>query len=173
MAGYLRRSPFVVCYWVNGALYFENYQTGKKVKAAAEMAAILDFFSACKPEKAMYAQWEQYTANSLRKAAAQLVSQSFLQRSRQKNPGKTKDEKALLAWGPWNPAGGFFHFTSKNAYTEKVTREEIESFTELAKTHPVPQPLKSYPGTRVVRLGKARYAEEFPRLLRERRTWRK
>ena len=173
MTGYLRRSPFVVSYWVNGALYFENYLTGKKVKAAAEMTALLDFFTVWKPEKAMYARWEQYTESSLRKAAAQLVRESFLQRSKQKNPAKTKAEKALLAWGQWNPTGGFFHFTSKDAYPEEVTKEEIESFYELAKARPVPQPLKSYPGARVVKLAKGNYEEEFPRLLRERRTWRK
>jgi SagB-type dehydrogenase family enzyme len=173
VTGYLRRSPFVVSYWANGALYFENYLTGKKVKAAAETTAILDFFSEWKPEKAMYKRWEQYTPNSLRKMAAQLATESFLQRSRHKKPAKSQAEKALLAWSEWNPAGGFFHFTTKDSYPEEVTAEEIESLKVLAKVHPVPKPLKGYPGARVVKLAKGDYAEEFPRLLRERRTWRK
>jgi SagB-type dehydrogenase family enzyme len=173
VTGYLRRSPFVVSYWVNGALYFENYLTGKKVKAAAVTTAILDFFSGWKPGKAIHAQWKQYTASSLRKAVAQLVHESFLEHSKRKNPAKTKAEKALVAWSEWNPAAGFFHFTTKDTYPDEVTAEEIESFKELAKTSSVPQPLKSYLGARVVKLAKGNYAEQFPRLLRERRTWRK
>ena len=173
MPGYLRRSPFVVSYWMDGALHFENYLTGKKITAAPETAAILDFFSDWKPAEAVCERWKQYTAKSLRKAVSGLAKESFLERSSRKNLGKTETEKALLAWREWNPAAAFFHFSTKDAYSAEVTPEEIEAFTQLVKSSSVPQPLKKYPGAPVVKLANGKYPEEFPTVLRERRTWRK
>jgi SagB-type dehydrogenase family enzyme len=168
----LRRSPFVIAYWQNGQLLFENYLTRRKIAASAETAAFLDFFSKWKREAAMLRRWPDYTPESLRKVTNRLVRESFLERSGPKHPPENAKHKALGAWRAWNPAAGFFHMSTKDIYTEEVTPEEARYVEALARAHPVPQPLKRYPGARVIRLSKGSYSGEFPGVLQERRTWR-
>jgi SagB-type dehydrogenase family enzyme len=170
---FLRRSPFLVSYWQGKQLYFENYLTRKKIAASLETAALLDFFSSWTREEAMFRRWPEYTPNSLRKAVRLLVQESFLQRSAVRNPPEDSREKALQEWKNWNPAAGFFHMRTKDSYSEEISPEEIRRVEELLKSGRVPSPRKRYPRSRVISFAGETYCDEFPRVLQERRTWRK
>ena len=72
-----------------------------------------------------------------------------------------------------DPAVGFFHLQTKDTYSEQITEEEIRWVEELTKGGRVPVPGKRYPHAGTIRFASKEETEEFPRVLRERRTWRK
>jgi len=171
--GFLRRSPFLVSYWQDKRLCFENYLTRKKIAASIETAALLDFFSGWKREEAMFRRWPEYTPQSLRLAIRRLVQESFLQRSPHRHPPADPREKALQKWKAWNPSASFFHMQTKDSYSEEISPEEIRRVEELLKSERAPAPVKSYPNARAIPFLREKYADEFARILQERRTWRK
>jgi SagB-type dehydrogenase family enzyme len=171
--GFLRRSPFLVSYWQGKRLCFENYLTRKKIAASIETAALLDFFSSWKREEAVFRRWPEYTAQSLRLAIRRLVQESFLQRSTRWSPTEDSRAKALRDWKAWNPAASFFHMQTKDSYSEEISAEEIRRVEDLLKSERAPAPIKSYPRARAIPFLREKYADEFPRILQERRTWRK
>ena len=170
---FLCRSPFLVSYWQGKQLYFENYLTRKKIAASIEIAALLDFFSGWRREEAMFRRWPEYTPKSLRHAVRLLVKESFLQRSAVRNPPEDSREKALRGWKEWNPAASFFHMRTKDSYSEEISPEEIRRVEELLKSGRVPSLVKKYPRSRAISFARESYWDEFPRVLQERRTWRK
>ena len=170
---FLRRAPFLISYWQGKQLYFENYLTHKKIAASLETAALLDFFSTWKEEGAAFRRWPEYTSKSLRGALGRLVRESFLQCSAVRNPREDPREKALGDWKAWNPAAGFFHMQSKDSYSDEISGEEIRWVEQLLKSERAPAPQKRYPGAGTIVLPREDYSGEFPRVLQERRTWRK
>jgi len=169
----LRRAPALISYWQGNQLFFENYLTRKKIAASMETAALLDFFSGWKREQAAFRRWPEYTQESLRHAISRLVQESFLQRSHSgKRPADAR-ARVLEKWKAWNPAASYFHLQTKDTYREKISAEEIRWVEELLRYERVPAPAKSYPHARIIPLARERYEGEFPRVLQERRTWRK
>ena len=149
---YLRRSPFLIAYWSDKNLVFENYLTRKRITATPELAAILHFFSEWKTIEEVFRHFAGYSPKSLLEAVSHLLRETLLDGSQQKNPPDEKKTATLRNWKAWNPAASFFHFTTKDTYADEVTPEEIAYVEQLAKLHPVPKPLKAYPGARVIRL---------------------
>lgn len=171
--GLLRRAPALVSYWQGKQLCIENYLTRKKIAASLETAAILDFFSTWKREEAAFRRWPEYTKQSLRQAIRRLTKETFLQRFEGRNADDITRERALSSWESWNPHAGFFHLQTKDTYSNEISAETIRWTEELLRRERVPAPTKSYPGTRAIPLEVADCTGEFPRVLRERRTWRK
>jgi SagB-type dehydrogenase family enzyme len=170
---FFRRATFLVSYWQGRQLYFENYLTRKKIAASMETAALLDFFSGWKREEEAFRRWPEYTRKSLRHVIRRLVQESFLQQSSLRNPPADLREKALQNWKAWNPAAGFFHMQTKDSYSAEISAEEIRRTEELLGSGREPVPVKRYPGPKTINLQRKEYSGEFPRVLRERRTWRK
>jgi SagB-type dehydrogenase family enzyme len=169
---FLRRSPFLISYWQDGQLLFENYLTRKKTAASAETAAVLDFFSDWKRIEEMFRRWPGYTKESLLAAASRLLHETLLEGSHRTNPPEESRQKLLRQWKAWIPAASYFHLSTKDIYAKEVTMAEIRYVEALAKVHPVQQPLKNYPGAPVIKLRRGAVSGEFPGVLKERRTWR-
>jgi SagB-type dehydrogenase family enzyme len=168
-----RRSPFLISYWEEDRFYLQNYLSGKVVGASAETAEVLDFFDHWQTVEAMARRWPQYSAKSLRATAEQLTQQSLLESSNPKHAIESEKARALRKWSAWNPAASFFHLSTKDAYSEEIGKDEFAYIKNLMESHALPRPAKRYPGARAVELRSERAASEFPRVLRERRTWRK
>lgn len=171
--GLLRRAPALVSYWHGKQLIFENYLTRKKIAASLETAAILDFFPGWKREEAAFQRWPEYTQKSLRQAIKRLVEETFLQRSTDLDDRERSRERALRGWESWSPAASYFHLQTKDTYSNEISAETIRWTETLLRQGRIPAPAKRYPGARTIRLEREEYAGEFPRVLRERRTWRK
>ena len=107
-----RRSPFLVSYWNEGRLIFENYATGPRRHGRAYRDGSFGFLQPLALGCERFSRHlPAYSPSSLRAAIAQLVRHSLLQRSdRKKHP----TEHAMAAWTHWNPAAGFFHFTGRD-----------------------------------------------------------
>jgi len=169
---FLRRAPFLVSYWQGKQLYIENYLSRKKIAASMETAALLDFFSGWKREEGMFRRWPEYTQKSLRDAAGRLVKESFLHKSNKRTSKRSPAERALKHWKNWNPVAGFFHFQTKDSYSEEVRPEEIQWVANLMRRQRIPAPVRRWPSTWTIPLPKETCNGEFPEVLLKRRTWR-
>lgn len=165
-----RRSASLVCYWADGRLVFHNFATGARISAAPITCQVLDFFDRWRPAEALFAHLKQYTRASLRKVLFELTKHSLLQRSdRIESPA----ERAMHAWAPWNPAAGFFHFSTKDVPYSADFEATDRALRRFAKSRPMPVAIKRYPRAAQVRLPAPATTGEFPRVLLARRTWRR
>lgn len=112
----------------------------------------------------------QYTPSSLKRAVAQLVRHSLLQPEGKSLPA---GHAALAAWSEWNPAAGFFHLSTRNLPFAADDEEEFRSLVKLAKSKPIPLPIKRYRKAKQIPLPIPSVDGEFARVLLRRRTWRK
>jgi len=161
-----RRSPFLISYWRDNQLVFENFLTRRRVSASPLTSTILHFFDRDRSLRALYAAFTGYTAGSLRIAAQTLAKHSLLQRQGRKPP---PGESELRAWSEWNPAAGFFHLSTKDLSFEPDAAKEFRELIRLVKSKPIPKPVKHYPKTQHVPLPAPAFHSEFSRALTERR----
>ena len=165
-----RRSAFLVSYWNDAELIFENYATGKGAIAAPIAAELLSFFSRWRPTEALFRHLPQYSPSSLRAAIRELVRHSLLQRSdRKRHPL----EQAMPAWKDWNPAAGFFHFTGRDLPFEADLLRMGRYMEGLTHEKAMPVPVKHYARAAQTLLPPPREEGEFSRVLTSRRTWRR
>jgi SagB-type dehydrogenase family enzyme len=167
-----RRSPFLISYWEDDRLHFHNYLSGKVTAVSGETAEVLDFFDNWQTLEAMARRWPQYSAKSLRATLEQLTKQTLLESSTAQKAKEVEKARALQKWNAWNPAAGFFHFSTKDAYSQEISKNEIAYFGNLMGSHKLPRPAKYYPSARALELRSEPSTAEFSRVLRERRTWR-
>ncbi len=164
-----RRSPFVVAYWKSGRLLFHNFATGAILAANPLAAEILTAFDDWQPAESLAARFSDYSPSSLRLAVHQLARHTLLERSDRLRDPKTR---AMESWRRWNPAAGFFHFSTKDTRFLTDPREVARFLRAQLRRGRVPSPAKRYPKAPRVSLPSAQTAGEFPRTLLARRTWR-
>ena len=111
-----------------------------------------------------------YASSSLKRAVAELVRQTLLQREGQPLPS---GHAAMAAWSEWLPAAGFFHLSTKDLQFEPDPAKQFRELLKLAKSKPIPLPVKHYRGAKRIPLPPATTESEFARVLLQRRTWRK
>jgi SagB-type dehydrogenase family enzyme len=75
-------------------------------------------------------------------------------------------------WADWNPAAGYFHFSTKDAHGPMVPAVTMRRLRRRARLHPLPPATKRYPGRAHLALPPPDTTGEFARTLLERRTWR-
>ena len=165
-----RRSPFLISYWRDNQLVFENFLTRRRVSANPITSTVLHFFGRERSLRALCAALPGYSAGSLRIAVRTLAKHSLLGRQGCKPP---PGESELQAWSEWNPSAGFFHQSTKDLQFEKDAAKEFRRLVRLAKSKPMPRPIKRYSKAQQIRLAPAFVDAEFSRVLLERRTWRR
>jgi SagB-type dehydrogenase family enzyme len=165
-----RCSPFLVSYWLEKHLIFENFATRQRIAAAPVTCTILDFFQNGRTLRDFFTCFKEYDLASLRRSAELLVQHSMLELS-----GKKRDRTlpAHEAWSNWNPAAGFFHFSTKDVEFEVESHRSFAFLQRLARLRPKPLPVKRFPRAKKIQLAWPRADSEFPRVLLSRRTWRK
>jgi SagB-type dehydrogenase family enzyme len=164
-----RRSPYLVCYWEERQLIFENYATLSRVAAAPIAFDILSCFDDWRPAAALAQSFPQFSASSLARALSKLIRLGIVERS-----GAPPDERAaaLATWSDWSPTASYFHMTTKNSNAPIEPEDSVRKLRRRARLKPMPPPLKSYPENRQIPLPAPRTGGEFPGVLLERRTWR-
>jgi SagB-type dehydrogenase family enzyme len=165
-----KRSPFVIIYWRDGILMFENFLTRRQITAEPLTASLLDFFDQWRSVADLCTALPQYAPPSLKRAVEQLVRHTLLQRQDRSLPA---GHDALAAWGKWNPAAGFFHLSTRNLRFADDDAEEFRSLVRMAKANPIPLPIKRYRDAKQIPLPQPSLDGEFARVLLQRRTWRK
>jgi SagB-type dehydrogenase family enzyme len=164
------RSPFVIMYWREGHLVFENYLTRRRTVAQPLTTSLLHFFDRWKSSAALCREMPEYAASSLKRAVSELMRHSLLQRSDRPLPN---GHAALSEWSEWSPAAAFFHLSTKDLQFEADASKEFRTLVRLVKSRPIPLPIKRYAKTKQVPLETPSPDGEFAQVLLQRRTWRK
>ncbi len=167
---YFRRAPHLVLYWEDGQLVFENYASGKRTEADPLACTILSFFERWRRPEPLFRQLEDYTPGSLRQCVEQLARHGLLERTR-----RPSDRAAvpLESWNDWNPAAGFFHFSTKDIEYNTAAEVEERQFRARRRRVAVPSPVKRYPRAPQIALPRPQCGGEFHEVLLKRRTWRR
>ena len=166
----LRRARCVVAYWQDAQLVFENYLRRECVTADLENAAVLQFFSDWRRPEAIHAAMPQFGRANLVRVVREFERLGLL--LREGSPDAERDAYVEKVWGPWLPAAGMLHFSSRDAeYTAyaKVTRW----LRKLAREHPAPPQVKRYRGKPGIELPAPDRQGELAKTLLGRRTWRR
>jgi SagB-type dehydrogenase family enzyme len=165
----LRRSKHLISYWTDRGAVISNYATGQSVLADALVAYVLtlcgDWTSAANLRRRLTGV-PKATIDPLLRS---MVTHSLLVRD---DAPEDRRERALERWGDWNPAAGFFHFTTKNLPVPGNRERAERALREERQTRGSPPAVKRYARARTVPLDPARRGGEFADVLLERRTWR-
>jgi SagB-type dehydrogenase family enzyme len=165
-----RRAPTLLLYWAGGELIYDNYIVGSQITADPLVFLILDYCHEWRTAATVCAHLGKFKAASVSRALESLCRNGMLHRS---DRPLNKRESAIAGWRSWNPAAGFFHFSTKDV---QFAEDPITAFRELlrqAKKQPMPQVGKSYPGAQRLKLVGKEAEGNFPKILQERRTWRR
>lgn len=147
---------------------FRNFATGRTVSGSALTIGLLDYFSGWKSADDLIRQ-SRIPHSTLRKAIAVLHRASILQRS---GDALSPAEARMDQWASWNPAAGFFHFSTKDVrFASKANADRL--VRERAAARPVPEPLKRARGRTLTRLPTGIDTGGFEEVLNRRRTWRR
>ena len=137
-----------------------------------ETAALLDFFSGWKREAAMFRRWPEYTPSSLRVACPAFGRGIVPAKNGGQNSSAGRARITACEVGRVEPCSWFFPLSNKrylwrpdHAGTDSP-RGRVAAEGECSGAD---QELSSGAGGSFAR---ETYSEEFPRVLRERRTWR-
>src|SRR5687768_3940835 len=103
-----RRSPHLVGYWTSEGFVLQNFVSGRRVAAGPLAVELLGFCEDWTTRDQLAAQFPQHTAALLERAIRVLIRCTLLDRSDQ------PVVRSLETWAPWNPAAGFFHFSTKD-----------------------------------------------------------
>jgi SagB-type dehydrogenase family enzyme len=169
MTKYLR-APTLVVYWQDGDLVFENYALPTRMSADPLVCSILHFCREWRSLREIAAYLNEYSEPSIRKTLEQLCQHGVLERSDRKRDPRVQ---AMESWAAWNPAAGFFHFSTKDTTFAADPQRAFQELQRRAKQDPMPLPLKNYPKAQRTKLAHVESAGEFPVVLKSRRTWRK
>jgi len=166
-----RRALSVVVYWQGEELIFENYILQTRISADPVVCTILHFCGQWRSFRELKAYLEKYEPRSLARAIRELQSTGMLDCSTDR-PAAGRAE-AIEGWKHWNPAAGFFHFSTKDTHFAADQAGVLEELKRKSRNHPMPLPVKSYAKSRHTKLPPFASLGEFPHVLRERRTWRR
>jgi SagB-type dehydrogenase family enzyme len=166
---YFRRAPSLVSYWLHGKLVFHNYATGQVAIAAPIVCEVLNFFDRWRTSASLAKHLNQFTSRSIEKAVAGLVRTTFLERSDKRND---RGQKSLSAWSDWNPAAGFFHFSTRDTPYDSDLEKIDSSIRSLVRREPMPLLAKNYTRAPKISLSNTEVGDPFWKAILERRTWR-
>jgi SagB-type dehydrogenase family enzyme len=168
--GRFRRCDSLVLYWQEGQPVFENFALGTKISADPITVSILHFCGEWRTRRDITSYLKTYSPSSVAATLRQLCKHGLLECSNYKLPREI--QHAMMQWSAWNPAAGFFHFSTKDTQFAADPARASEQLKQRAKLHPMPLPLKTYPKARKAKLPNVQSSGEFPQLLKARRTWR-
>lgn len=157
-----RRSPHLVGYW-SGELTLYNYETRRANRATALAVELLDFFGAPRTVAEARRRFRRLPAREVDRAVSALARHRLLDRVEGRGRGS-----ALDAWTSWNPAAGFFHFSTKD-----VGFVGADSGMEPGPSRRPPPAVKRLPKAPRVALPPAETDGPLGALLAQRRTWRR
>jgi SagB-type dehydrogenase family enzyme len=165
-----RRASSLVFYWQKSQLVFENFALRTRISAEPVVCLILDHGENWRTLDDFVALLRTYTPKSILKILETLCRHGVLERS-----DRTQDsrETAMKVWADWNPAAGFFHFSTKDVEFAADTGAVFRELKKQARRKPMPLPVKRYPSAPRVELNRTEFESEFPAILRRRRTWRR
>src|SRR6202008_2565251 len=107
----VRRARHLVSYWTDEGMVITNYATNSSVVGDALVAHILGHCAEWTSIPDLRARLTGIPQRSIDGLVAAMIKQRLLLRSDGRSAPR---ERALDTWSDWNPAAGFFHFSTKD-----------------------------------------------------------
>jgi SagB-type dehydrogenase family enzyme len=164
-----RRSAPVILYWHENKLVFENFTLQSRISAEPLTCSILHYCGEWRTFGDICEFLSEYSETSVAESLKLLCENRVLERSDEKPDSRVK---AMESWRSWNPAAGYFHFSTKDTPFAPDPMGAMKDLLIRAGHDPMPLPIKRYPGARKMKLPEVESGAEFPQILRSRRTWR-
>ena len=163
-----RRSANLVLYWQDEQFVFENFARQIRISADPLTCSLLHYCAEWRTFAEICSFLGEFDDSSIRASLKQLCANRMLEIF----DGEAPQPNGLQDWTGWNPAAGFFHFSTKDFPFAENPLEDFRGLRRLAKHHPMPVPLKRYAHSRKTKLPRGQFHEQFPKVLKDRRTWR-
>jgi SagB-type dehydrogenase family enzyme len=165
----VRRARHLASFWTDEGMVFANYATGSSAVGDALVSHLLDGCAEWTSMTALRARFKGVAARDLDRLVRSMIEHRLLVTADARPDPR---ERAMDSWRAWNPAAGFFHFSTKNM-KPPANRERAERAlrTEAAAAG-TPPATKRYPRSASVPLPPPRTHGAFPTVLLARRTWR-
>ena len=164
-----RRASDLVCYWRDGHLLLHNFRTGTILGGTPGAIDILGFFDDWRSLRE-FASARPDVARARTARSLEALASSGLLEVRRRRPARPL---APSGWAPWNPAAGFFHFSTKDAFgpLDDAGLATADNWDRLAGSKR-PALFKVVAGQRTSLPAPAAQGQ-LPRVLEARRTWRR
>jgi SagB-type dehydrogenase family enzyme len=165
----VRRARHLASYWTGEGMVITNYATSSSVVADALVSHILCHCGDWTSVQQLRDRLKGIPRASVDGLVAAMLEQRLLVRSGDRPDPR---ERALDSWSDWNPAAGFFHFSTKNLKPPVNGEATERALREQAAERGTPPALKRYARDASITLPPPRTDGAFPEVLLERRTWR-
>jgi SagB-type dehydrogenase family enzyme len=158
-----RRSRHLVSFWKSDTCIVRNFRTRTEAALTLDILRLLDAITNWSDAEDI-AQRIGLPVEPIRAILDALVALSFVVASDRPEPND--------AWEAWDPAAGFFHFSTRGTvFNSDVAAGEQRLMKKAAHT-PAPAPTSSRQGRKRLSLPKGSSPSALEAVLRERRTWR-
>jgi SagB-type dehydrogenase family enzyme len=165
----VRRARHLISYWTDEGMVIANYATSSSVIGDGLVSHVLGLCADWTSVQQIRVRLKGIAPRIVDGLVASMLEQHLLVRSDERPDPR---ERALDSWNGWNPAAGFFHFSTKNL-AAPVNRERAEqALRDEARAVGTPPALKRYPRAESVPLPTPRTDGPFAEVLLDRRTWR-
>jgi len=165
----VRRSSHLISYWRDSSIITRNFATGHAVIGDPLVSYILTMCGDWISPAEIYSRVPEVSRRTLTDVLATMVEQRLLI---QKNAPADAREAAMSSWQEWNPAAGFFHFSTKNMPAPASLETAERNLRERFQASGSPPAVKRYPRAPMIKLTEPAVHGEFSEVLRRRRTWR-
>lgn len=164
-----RRARHLVSYWTDDGIVTCNYALGTTVLNSAVVTHALTLCGDWRDAKDLRARLRAIVGAEASPLIRSMVDNGLLIRS-----DRPEDSRLLAAdtWGGWNPAAGFFHFTTKNVPGPRNRGARERELQEKYAVQGAPPKVKRYRRAATVELPAAAAGGQFHDVLTARRTWR-
>jgi SagB-type dehydrogenase family enzyme len=166
---HVRRARHLASYWTDEGMVITNYATSSSVVADALVSHVLCHCGDWTSVQQLRDRLKGIPRASVDGLIASMLEQRLLVRSGDRPDPR---ERALDSWSDWNPAAGFFHFSTKNLQPPVDGEATEQALREQAAERGTPPALKRYAHARSIALPPPRTDGAFAEVLLERRTWR-
>lgn len=165
----VRRSRHLVSYWTDEGIVITNYATASSVVGDALVSHVLNLSGDWTNLRKLRERLKGVPTRTVDELVQSMIDEHLLVRDGDR---LDKRERALETWNAWNPAAGFFHFSTKDQTPPSNPERAEQALQREAQTRGMPAPVKRYQHSARVTLPPANKDGEFSRVLLERRTWR-
>jgi SagB-type dehydrogenase family enzyme len=165
----VRRVRHLVSYWTDEGMVIANYATGAAVVADALVVHVLGHCPDWTAVTELRARLKGIRPGEVNALIKSMVARGLLVRSG--DPVDPRD-RALETWAHWNPAAGFFHFSTKDPGGPPDAEDAEGVLRAEAGAGSLPPATKRYPRAARMPLPPPNREGPFPDVLLERRTWR-
>ncbi len=132
---------------------------------------MLHFFDTWRTMAQCCASLGDYDLASVAAVVRQFTELAFLLRKGSREA--KRDAQVEKIWRPWLPAAGYLHFSLRDTIYEANEAVLLRKMRRRTLEQRPPSPAEHYPKARSMALPAPRADGEFPRVLLERRTWRR